>query len=134
MNHSYEGHAKKCFGMKQNRNKESLKEFERKTCNYIESPETERIKGSYRYETAAYHYKKPDENLIVTVNATNNKYISVINAIGLSSLSQAPIMKLDTRVGSVKFAPSKVIPKNKITFIEVSQIDKTCVEHYSLAH
>ena len=46
----------------------------------IESPETERINGSYRYETPAYHYKKPDEDLIVTVNATTNKYISVRNA------------------------------------------------------
>ena len=47
---------------------------------YLESAETERINGSYSYETPAYHYKKPDEDLIVTVNATNNEYISVRNA------------------------------------------------------
>lgn len=34
----------------------------------------------YIYQTPAYHYKKPDEDLIVTVNATNNEYISVRNA------------------------------------------------------
>ena len=80
MNHSYDGHAEKCFGMQENRNKESLKKFEGKIQDYIQSPETERINGSYRYETPAYHYKKPDEDLIVTVNATNNEYISVRNA------------------------------------------------------
>ena len=80
MNHSYDGHAEKCFGMQENRNKESLKKFEGTVQDYIQSPETERINGSYRYETPAYHYKKPDEDLIVTVNATNNEYISVRNA------------------------------------------------------
>ncbi len=79
MSHSYDGHAKKCFGIQENRNKESLQKFEKNIRDYIESPETERINGSYRYETAAYHYKKPDEDLIVTVNATNNEYISARN-------------------------------------------------------
>ena len=42
-------------------------------------PETERINGSYRYELPTYHSKKPDEDLVVTVNAITNKYISVRN-------------------------------------------------------
>lgn len=80
MSHSYDGHAEKCFGIQENRNKENLQKFEKDIQDYIESPETERINGSYRYETPAYHYKKSDEDLIVTVNATNNEYISVRNA------------------------------------------------------
>ena len=80
MNHSYDGHAEKCFGMQENRNKQSLQKFEKNIRDYVESAETERINGSYRYETPAYHYKKPDEDLIITVNATNNEYISVRNA------------------------------------------------------
>lgn len=80
MSHSYDGHAEECFGIQENRNKETLQKFEKNIQDYIESPETERINGSYRYETPAYHYKKPDEDLIVTVNATNNEYISVRNA------------------------------------------------------
>lgn len=54
--------------------------------------------------------------------------IENVDAVGLPPMPQAPIMKLDSRVGSVKFVSSSVIPQNKITFIEVSQIDKTCVE------
>ena len=80
MSHSYDRHAEKCFGIQENRNKENLQKFEKNIRDYIESPETERINGSYRYETPVYHYKKPDKNLIVTVNAANNKYISVRNA------------------------------------------------------
>ena len=48
MNHAYDRHAEKCFGMKENRNKENLKKFEKKARSFIESPETEKIKGSYR--------------------------------------------------------------------------------------
>jgi hypothetical protein len=80
MNHSYDGHAEKCFDMTENRNKPNQQRFQDKIENYIQSPETERIDGSYRYETPAYHYKKPGEDLIITVNATNNEYISVRNA------------------------------------------------------
>ena len=80
MNHSYDGHAEKCFGMTENRNKASRQRFQDKIENYIQSPDTIKIDGSYRYETPTYHYKKPDEDLIVTVNATNNEYISVRNA------------------------------------------------------
>ncbi len=67
MNHSYDGHAEKCFGMQENRNKQSLQKFEKNIRDYVESAETERINDSYRYETPAYHYKKPDEDLIITV-------------------------------------------------------------------
>lgn len=80
MSHSYDGHAKNCFGIQENRNKQSLQRFEKKARDYIESPETEKINGSYRYETPTYHYKKPNEDLIITVNATNNEFISVRNA------------------------------------------------------
>ena len=80
MNHSYDGHAKKCFDMTENRNKPNQQRFQDKVQNYIQSPETERIDGSYRYEIPAYHYRNPDEDLIITVNATNNEYISVRNA------------------------------------------------------
>ena len=80
MNHSYDGHAETCFSIQENRNKENLQKFEKNVRDYRESPEMERIDGSYRYETPAYHYNKPDEDLVVTVNATNNEYISVKNA------------------------------------------------------
>lgn len=80
MSHSYDGHAEICFGMKQNRNNESLERFEKNIRDYIESPETEKISASYRYETPAYHYMQPGLDLVVTVNATDNEYISVRNA------------------------------------------------------
>ena len=80
MSHSYDGHAKNCFDIQENRNKQSLQKFEKKARDYIESPETERINGSYRYETPTYHYKKPNEDLIITVNAITNEFISVRNA------------------------------------------------------
>lgn len=51
--------------------------------------------------------------------------IEKVDAIRLSTLPQAPIIKLDSRVGSVKFVSSKLIPKNKKTL----QIDKTCVKN-----
>jgi len=38
MNQAYDRHAEKCFGMKENRNKENLKEFEGKALSFIESP------------------------------------------------------------------------------------------------
>ena len=63
--------------------------------DYIESPKTERINGSYQYKTPAYHYKKPGEDLIVTVNATNNEYVSVRNA----SDSQLEKMDVDGNIG-----------------------------------
>lgn len=72
MNHAYERHAEKCFGMKENRNKENLQKFEVKARKFIESPGTEKKNGSYRYETPAYFYKEKDGNLLAIVNATDN--------------------------------------------------------------
>jgi hypothetical protein len=34
-----------------------------------------KIKGSFYYETPAYHYLVKNENLVDTVNATNNESI-----------------------------------------------------------
>jgi hypothetical protein len=53
-NHSYDGHVEKCFNMQENRNKQSSQKFVKSVRDYIESPETERIDGSFRYETSAF--------------------------------------------------------------------------------
>jgi len=99
MNHAYDRHAEKCFGMKENRNKETLKEFEGKTRSFIESPETEKINGSYRYETPAYFYKEKDGNLVAIVNATDNSFITIVNATEsqLESIKEDHNFGLDTR-------------------------------------
>jgi hypothetical protein len=99
MNHAYDRHAKKCFNMKENRNKENLKEFEGKARSFIESPETEKINGSYRYETPAYFYKEKDGNLVAIVNATDNSFITVVNATEsqLKSIQEDQNFGLDTR-------------------------------------
>lgn len=64
--------------MKGNRNKPNKQEFIKRNQNHIQSPETKKINGSYRYADPAYHYIQGD--LVVTVNATNNDFISVRNA------------------------------------------------------
>lgn len=99
MNHAYDRHAEKCFGMKENRNKENLKKFEGKARSFIESPETEKIKGSYRYETPTYFYKEKDGNLVVIVNATDNSFITLVNATEsqLDSMKEDHKFGLDTR-------------------------------------
>jgi len=99
MNHAYDRHAKKCFGMKENRNKESLKKFKGKARSFIESPETEKINGSYRYETPAYFYKEKDGNLVAIVNATDNSFITVVNGTEsqLKSIQENNNFGLDTR-------------------------------------
>ena len=99
MNHAYDRHAEKCFGMKKNRNKENLKEFEGKARSFIESPKTEKINGSYRYETPAYFYKEKDGNLVAIVNATDNSFITVVNATEsqLESIQYDHNFGLDTR-------------------------------------
>ena len=83
MSHSFDKHAKKCFGIEENRNNLSLEKFRQAIRDYVESRETQQINGSYRYEIPAYHYRNPDTDLIVTVNATNNEYVSVRNATRL---------------------------------------------------
>ena len=99
MNHAYDRHAEKCFGMKENRNKENLKKFEGKARSHIESLETEKINGSYRYETPAYFYKEKDGNLVTIVNATDNSFITVVNATEsqLQSIQDDHNFGLDTR-------------------------------------
>ena len=99
MNHAYDRHAEKCFGMKENRNKENLKKFEVKARSFIESPETEKINGSYRYQTPAYFYKEKDGNLVAIGNATENSFITVVNATEsqLKSIREDNNFGLDTR-------------------------------------
>lgn len=99
MNHAYDRHAEKCFDLKENRNKRNLKEFEKKTRSFIESPETEKINGSYRYETPAYLYKEKCGNLVVVVNATDNSFITIVNATEsqLGSIRENQNFGLDTR-------------------------------------
>lgn len=80
MNHEYDRHAEKCFGMKENRNKETLETFKGNARRLIESPKTERINGSYRYETPAYFYKDKNSDLVAIVNMTDNSFITVVNA------------------------------------------------------
>lgn len=98
-NHMYNRHAKKCFGITENRNNESLKKFEVKSRAFIESPETEKINGSYRYETPAYIYKEKDGNLVAIVNATDNTPITIVNATQsqLDSIRDNKNFGLDTR-------------------------------------
>ena len=99
LNHSYDRHAEQCFGMTNTKNKKTLSEFEKNLKNFIQSPDTLKINGSYRYEDPAYHYMKPGENLIVTVNVIDNQYISVRNATDyqLEKLEIDGILGLDTR-------------------------------------
>lgn len=99
MSHSYAKHAKKCFNIQQNQNKASLNTFETSLRNYMEAPGTNRIEGCYRYEVPAYHYRNPAEDLVVTINATNNEFISVRNATKpqLERLAIDGNLGLDTR-------------------------------------
>jgi hypothetical protein len=85
--------------MQENRNKQNLEKFERKIRDLIESPETEKINGSYRYETPAYFYKEKDGNLVTIVNATDNSIITIVNATKsqLDSIRDDNNFGLDTR-------------------------------------
>lgn len=56
VDHAYDRHAKKCYGMEGNRNKQNQQEFVKRNQNHIQSPETKKINGSYRYADPAYHY------------------------------------------------------------------------------
>ena len=79
LNHSFDGHAIKCFNITGNRNKQTLKAFENANRSFIESTGTQLTTGSYRYETPAFIYTQDGTDLIVVVNATNNHFITVIN-------------------------------------------------------
>ena len=117
MNHSYDRHAKECFGMKENRNKENLKKFEEKVRSYIESPKTRKIKGTFRYETPAYLYKEKNNTLVVVVNATDNSFITVVNATKpqLTNIRKGKNVGLDTRLSppSTEFMLRARGPKSK---------------------
>lgn len=93
VDHSYDRHAEKCYGMKANRNKLNKQGFVKKNVEHIQCPKTEKINGSYRYEDPAYHYVQDD--LVVTVNATTNEFISVRNA----TKSQLEQLKTDGNLG-----------------------------------
>ncbi len=80
LNKSYDKHAQDCFGLTQNRNKQTLQEFQQCVQDYINAPGVERFDGCYRYETPAYHYLKNGTNMVVTINAITNEYISARNA------------------------------------------------------
>ena len=79
--------------MEGNRNKQNKQEFVKRNHNHVQSPETKKINGSYRYVDPAYHYIKDD--LIVTVNATNDECISVRNA----TKSQLEKLEIDGNLG-----------------------------------
>ena len=85
--------------MTENQNKESLKKFEENIRKFIESPNTLKYNGSYRYETTAYIYKEKDGNLVVIVNATDNSYITIVNSTQsqLDSIQDNNNFGLDTR-------------------------------------
>ena len=76
MNHAYDRHAEKCFGMKENKNKQTLYKFICKAREFVESSETEKINGSYRYEIPAYLFQQKENNLVAVVNATNNTFVT----------------------------------------------------------
>lgn len=96
MNHAYDRHAEKCFGMKEN-----LQKFERKVRRFIESPGTEKMNGSYRYETPAYLYKKKDGNLVAIVNATESQLKSIQEDHNFG-LDTRPSMQLTLRLRGPK--------------------------------
>ena len=99
LNHLYDRHAKDCFNLTENRNKENLELFKEKTRSFIQSSNTKKINGSYRYETPAYLYKEKKGDLVAVVNATDNSLITVVNAtkLQLKNLKATNNFGLDTR-------------------------------------
>lgn len=79
LNESFK-HAEDCFNITGNRNKATLEEFEQSLEQFVKSSKTSKVNGSYRYETPAYHYQQKGSNLVVTVNPTDNAYVTVRNA------------------------------------------------------
>jgi hypothetical protein len=55
--------------------------------------------------------------------------IENVDEIRLGTLPQVPLIKLDSRIDSAKFVSSNLVSQDERTFIQISQIDKTCVEH-----
>jgi len=55
--------------------------------------------------------------------------IGNVDEIRLNTLFQPPIIKLGSRIDSPKFVFNDVIFPNEKTFIQILQIDKTCVQN-----
>jgi len=100
LNKSYDKHAKDCFGIMGNRNKENLEIFKGDIQNLAQSAD-EVYKGSYRYEDPAYIFlKEIDEKMTaVIVNATYGEYITSINPTSgqIEDLESNGNIGLDTR-------------------------------------
>jgi hypothetical protein len=100
LNKSYDKHAKDCFGIMGNRNKENLEIFKGDIQNLAQSVD-EVYKGSYRYEDPAYIFlKEIDEKMTaVIVNATDGEYITSINPTSgqIEDLESNGNIGLDTR-------------------------------------
>jgi hypothetical protein len=88
MNHSYDRHAKKCFGMEENRNKITSRQFKDNVSNSIQSPQTEKINESYRFETPSYlYYNEADNSFVTIINPTERQINNMRrnNNIGLDT-------------------------------------------------
>lgn len=100
LNKSYDKHAKDCFGIMTNRNKENLEIFKGDIQNLAQSSD-EVYKGSYRYKDPTYIFlKEIDEKMTaVIVNATDGEYITSINLTNgqIENLESTGNIGLDTR-------------------------------------
>ena len=100
LNKSYDKHAEDCFGIVENRNKETLEIFKGEIINLAQSAD-EVYKGSYRYQDPAYIFLKEinEKMTAVIVNATNGEYITSINPTSgqMENLQSNGNIGLDTR-------------------------------------
>ena len=85
--------------MEENRNNENLEKFKENILSFIESPNTEKINGSYRYQVPAYLYKDKESNRVAVVDATDNSLITLVNATQsqLDGIRENQNLGLDTR-------------------------------------
>lgn len=97
LSHLYDGHAKSCYNRKEPWNKQTLIIFENKLRNYLES--YEQINGSWKSQIPAYHFFELTGSLVLSVNATDNSFISVRNVseIQVLNLRQDGNLRLDIR-------------------------------------
>lgn len=113
LNKSYDKHAKDCFNIMENRNKENLENFKGDIQNLAQS--TDKVyKGSYRYQDPAYIFlKEIDEKMTaVIVNVTDGEYVTSINPTdtqiedlesnGNIGLDTCPSMQLKLRLRGSK--------------------------------
>lgn len=100
LNKSYDKHAKDCFNIMENRNKENLENFKGDIQNLAQSAD-EVYKGSYRYQDPAYIFLKEIDGKMtaVIVNATDGEYITSINPTNnqIEDLESNGNIGLDTR-------------------------------------